>query len=48
MATSPCGRSRIVTTATTPGIDPRPPSTTIAKMKIENENWNWAALTTPR
>jgi len=33
---------------TTPAIEPSPPSTTIAKMKIEKENSNWLALTVPR
>ena len=30
---------------TTPQIEPRPPRITIASTKIENENWNWSALT---
>ncbi len=30
---------------TTPQIEPSPPRMTIARMKIENENWNWSALT---
>ncbi len=34
--------------STTPGIEPSPPTTTIVKMKIENENWNCSALTTER
>jgi hypothetical protein len=51
---STCGSRWWLTTestiapTTTPRIDPRPPSTTIAKMKIENENSNWAASTTLR
>ncbi len=31
--------------STTPSIDPSPPRITIARMKIENENWNWSAFT---
>ena len=33
---------------TTPQIDPRPPRMIIASTKIENENWNWSALTVLR
>src|SRR5215204_4552282 len=38
----------MIAPTTTPEIDPRPPSTTMARMKIEKENLNWAGLTTPR
>ncbi len=33
---------------TTPQIEPRPPRITMASTKIENENWNWSALTVLR
>ena len=34
--------------STTPQIEPRPPRMIMARMKIENENWNWSALTVLR
>jgi hypothetical protein len=33
---------------TTPGTEPTPPSTSIARMRIENENSNRLEETTPR
>ena len=32
----------------TPSIEPSPPRITMASTKIENENWNWSALTVLR
>ena len=39
---------RTIAPTTTPQIEPSPPSTTMARMKIENENVNWSGLTVLR
>ena len=39
---------RTIEPITTPQIEPIPPSTTIARMKIENENVNCVGLTVVR
>jgi hypothetical protein len=39
---------RVIAPATAPSIEPRPPSTTMVKMKIEKENVNWLVSTTLR
>jgi hypothetical protein len=39
---------RTTAPSTTPPTDPGPPRTTIARMKIENENENSPGLTVPR
>ncbi len=41
-------KDRTTAPSTTPQIEPRPPRMTIARTKIENENWNWSALTVLR